>query len=194
ECNFDEGLCDLKQELDDDVDWTRLDAGTPSKYTGPTAGQGGSGWFLYLEATDRAIADTARLSNSNTFTFKSTLCIDFFYHMYGKHMGTLKVILLDRTSQEHVVWQRTGNQGITWLHQLITYSTCYLFVKIVWEVTRGNGYRSDFALDTISVTDGPCQDDSSRVTVNPPEGKVLTVNQEPIINMHSEELEALQNQ
>lgn len=60
QCNFESGLCNLEQELDDDLDWTRISGSTPSQYTGPSDGQGGFGWYIFLEATDHQQGDTAR--------------------------------------------------------------------------------------------------------------------------------------
>lgn len=44
-CNFDHGLCSgLNQSSSDDFDWTLGSGSTPSSFTGPSSGQGGSGY------------------------------------------------------------------------------------------------------------------------------------------------------
>lgn len=49
------------------------------------------GYYMYLEASTGNINDTARLVKKTTPTQASTLCLTFWSHMYGDHIGTLNV-------------------------------------------------------------------------------------------------------
>ncbi|PFX28263.1 Transmembrane protease serine 5 [Stylophora pistillata] len=51
-CSFDSGFCSgWSQSSSDDFDWTIGSGSTPSSSTGPSSGQGGSGNYLYIEAS-----------------------------------------------------------------------------------------------------------------------------------------------
>ena len=66
--------------------------GTPSSSTGPSAGVGGSGPYVYAEASG---IDQGALF---TLTYDGSACtaiglrvstVTFYYHMYGSGIGTL---------------------------------------------------------------------------------------------------------
>ena len=46
---------------------------------------------MYLEASQGNINDTARLVKLTTKTSATALCLSFWTHMYGDHIGTLNV-------------------------------------------------------------------------------------------------------
>ena len=83
--------------------WTRTSGRTPSSYTGPSAGSGGSGWYYFTEATSKTTGTEFRLSRSSPCALSE---VSFDYHMYGFSMGTLH---LDLDGQS--VWSLQGNQG-----------------------------------------------------------------------------------
>ena len=65
---------------------------------------------MYIETSSpRVQRDDARLEKGG-LSFNTTKCLSFYYHMYGSSMGTLNVLVGDRT----VVFTRSGNQGNTW--------------------------------------------------------------------------------
>ena len=67
-----------------------------------------AGKYVYIEASNQATGDNAKLS----FTVprnKSSCCLKFFYHMYGLAMGTLNVF-----SGNSKIFTKTGNQGNYW--------------------------------------------------------------------------------
>ena len=68
---------------------------------------------MYIETSSpRKPGDNAKISRMVTLSGKS--CLKFYYHMYGGHMGELKVKLCDR-----VIFSKSGNQGNQWnMHQL----------------------------------------------------------------------------
>ena len=49
-----------------------------------------SGYYLYVEATKRAEGDTAKVISPRYYGYGEQ-CIEFYYHMFGYHVGILKV-------------------------------------------------------------------------------------------------------
>ena len=46
------GICDMTQSSSDNFDWTLGSGATPSSETGPSSGYGGSGYYIYIEASE----------------------------------------------------------------------------------------------------------------------------------------------
>ena len=77
-----------------------------------------TGKYFYIEASDQATGDNAKL----TFTgprSKSSCCLKFFYNMYGSAMGTLNVF-----SGNNKIFTRSGNQGNYWKRVTQTVYLC----------------------------------------------------------------------
>ncbi|XP_055361569.1 MAM domain-containing glycosylphosphatidylinositol anchor protein 2 isoform X2 [Betta splendens] len=175
QCGFeDEALCLFSQDKSDVFDWTRHSATTrDTKYTpntGPSSDHTGSkqGFYMYIETSrPRLEGDKARLL-SPTFNTNSkvssnphspTYCLAFYYHMYGKHIGALNVLLRQKgqTVTEVSVWSLTGNQGSRWMQAKVTIHPTTAF-QIVMEGVRGPGIEGDIAIDDVSIEEGECKD------------------------------------
>ncbi|KXJ21989.1 CUB and peptidase domain-containing protein 1 [Exaiptasia diaphana] len=154
-CNFDDGTtCGFVQDkFTDDFDWTLKTHGTPSVDTGPTGdcSPGGSGYYMYAEASSpRRDMDVARLETSQKFSFDGgNKCLKFMYHMYGKDMGFMDVYV----GNDLVWWRGGGSMGNTWHSANIPVLISSGSYKIAFEAYRGYGYRSDIAIDEISLED-----------------------------------------
>ena len=52
-----------------------------------------------------------------------SVCVGFYYHMYGAGMGSLYLHSLaaggSSTREDTLVWARSGHQAITWLHAFV---------------------------------------------------------------------------
>jgi len=48
-----------------------------------------------------------------------SVCLAFYYHMWGYHMGRLEVYL-KRADQYVMQWSVSGDQGNVWLERLLT--------------------------------------------------------------------------
>ena len=60
-CTFDSDWCGMTQDTEDVFDWTRTEKKTPSSRTGPTAGDGGYGFYAFIETSHpRKEGDFAR--------------------------------------------------------------------------------------------------------------------------------------
>uniref|UniRef100_H2YNQ9 MAM domain-containing protein n=1 Tax=Ciona savignyi TaxID=51511 RepID=H2YNQ9_CIOSA len=176
-CKFeDSDLCGFIQEKHpdmDSIDWTKNSAktqGRRTKNTGPVADHSTlsrEGAYMYIEASVTKKNDRARLL-SPVFFDKSSFqqCLKFWYHMKGRHIGVLRVLVKKRGENETEIWRLSGAQGNTWRTGLvtITHTTPY---QLIFEaiMTYDNGYQGDIAIDDILLADGKC---SYRPTTTPP--------------------------
>ncbi|XP_078134261.1 MAM domain-containing glycosylphosphatidylinositol anchor protein 2 [Sander vitreus] len=174
QCGFeDEALCLFSQDKTDDFEWTRHSAATrDTKYTpntGPSTDRTGSkqGFYMYIETSrPRLEGDKARLlspifnTNSKTSSSSSvTYCFSFYYHMYGKHIGSLNVFLRQKgpTVTDTSVWTLVGNQGDRWRQAKVNIHPAAAF-QIVMEGVRGAGIEGDIAIDDVTIEEGECKD------------------------------------
>ena len=70
------------------------------------------GKYLFLEAPDHKADETAVLTTSIIGPGKST-CVQFWYHMKGKDIGSLKVYIQNNETKT-LIWNTTGEQGDKW--------------------------------------------------------------------------------
>ncbi|KAJ8340980.1 hypothetical protein SKAU_G00332710 [Synaphobranchus kaupii] len=177
-CGFeDERICGFTQDRSDVFDWTRQNQLTQnpkrSANTGPDTDRSGTkeGYYMYIEASrPRQPLDTARLlsplynvtargpKGSNRMSY----CISFYYHMRGKQMGALNVLLRVKSLAmlDTPVCSITGNQGPQWKLAKIPVTPIGPF-QVVFEGVRGTGYEGDIAIDDVSVTKGICKQEKS---------------------------------
>ncbi|XP_071756180.1 MAM domain-containing glycosylphosphatidylinositol anchor protein 1 [Centroberyx gerrardi] len=178
-CGFeDERICGFSQDRSDVFDWTRQNHLTQnpkrSANTGPETDRSGTkeGFYMYIEASrPRVTGDKARLL-SPLFNVTSVrgpkgsgrvpYCVSFYYHMKGKHIGMLNVLLrvTSIASVDTVVWSKAGHQGVDWKKAFFDISPSGPF-QIVFEGIRGSGFEGDIAIDDVSITKGKCKQESS---------------------------------
>ncbi|XP_061757095.1 MAM domain-containing glycosylphosphatidylinositol anchor protein 2-like isoform X6 [Nerophis ophidion] len=174
-CSFEEEpICMFTQDKNDDFDWTRHSAATrDTKYTpntGPSADRSGSkqGFYMYIETSrPRKEGDQARLvspffniapKNPYSITNPPTYCFGFFYHMYGKHIGTLNAFLKQKgqMTSDSPVWSLSGNQGERWKQAKVSVHPTASF-QVVLEGIRGLGIEGDIAIDDVTLEEGECR-------------------------------------
>ena len=72
---------------------------------------------MYIETSSpRQQGDNAKL-NSPMLQFRGSMCLKFYYHMYGADIATLNVII-----KENNVFTASGNKGNKWLRAAIDVS------------------------------------------------------------------------
>ena len=52
---------------------------------------------------------TARLTSIAIIPGETPWCLEFYYYMYGAHVGELNVYLTDEDGMSHVAWSRAGD-------------------------------------------------------------------------------------
>jgi subtilisin family serine protease len=153
------GFGDWVNVTGDDMNWTRRSGSTPSSSTGPSSAHSGS-YYVYTEASSPNYPNKTAILEGPCFDLSGASGADmtFWYHMYGTAMGTLNVEISDDCITWTVVWSLSGNQGSAW-YQASVDLTAYAGSTIVirFRGVTGSSYRSDMAVDDISltVTGGP---------------------------------------
>ncbi|XP_006817542.2 MAM and LDL-receptor class A domain-containing protein 1-like [Saccoglossus kowalevskii] len=181
-CDFESmNVCGFVQDDDDVFDWTRNMGRTPSSATGPqvdhTYGDT-SHAYMYIEASSpRLFGDRARLLTPTYDPTFSTLCVGFWYHMYGYDINALSVKLLEfpsppnDTSITSLLWVQVGEVGNSWVYHEVSFYAGEYF-QIAFDGVVGTSYDGDIAIDDIAITEGRCP---SSPTVTPSPGPVTPV-------------------
>ncbi|XP_072042533.1 uncharacterized protein [Amphiura filiformis] len=149
-------LCGYTQATDDDFDWTWQCGSTPSSDTGPpgdhTIGYVGGGHYIYTEATGRVAGDTARLiSPPFPGNVGSRACINFWCHMYGSDIGTMRVYARTAVGGDTELWSTSGNHGDQWFFVSLSHYAPQMDFQVVFVGFRGSDYQGDIALDDIDI-------------------------------------------
>ena len=82
-------------------------------------------------------------------------CLQFWYNMNGRTMGTLNVYTRRQGVLGNPVWTRSGNQGVDWEVGQVTLQSALPFT-VTFEGIIGNTAFSDMAIDDIFVQPGAC--------------------------------------
>ncbi|KAM9006096.1 MAM domain-containing glycosylphosphatidylinositol anchor protein 1 isoform 4-T4 [Sarcophilus harrisii] len=181
-CHFeDEKICGYTQDRADNFDWTRQNALTQnpkrSPNTGPPTDISGTpeGYYMFIETSrPRELGDRARLVSPLYNISAKLYCVSFFYHMYGKHIGSLNLLVRSRNkgALETHAWSLSGNRGNSWQQAHVPINPSGPF-QIIFEGVRGSGYLGDIAIDDVSLKKGECprkQVDPNKVVVMPSSG------------------------
>ena len=128
----------------------KADGATGNNKTGPSAGVGGSGSYLYAKAgSPRIPGDLFTLSYDGSVCSaigEGVSIVAFYYHMYGDDMGELK---LTNTVGE-TMWSMSGDQGNAWQAVSVeVFSATFAF-----EYTLGGGWLGDAAVAQVAVSCG----------------------------------------
>ncbi|AXT18521.1 T9SS C-terminal target domain-containing protein [Flavobacteriaceae bacterium AU392] len=159
---FNSGIGLWSQDTADQGNWT-LDAnGTPSNSTGPSNDFTGGGNYFFTEASNNRdpgpnatvnlISPCFDLTNSQNASFS------FYYHMFGSNMGSLRLDVSDDngsswTTLTTLTGQQQGSNGAAWLQRTVDLGAYDgQVIKLRLSGTTGNGFRSDMAVDQLSLT------------------------------------------
>ncbi|XP_063269590.1 MAM and LDL-receptor class A domain-containing protein 1 [Prinia subflava] len=155
QCNFENGLCNWEQDVQDDFDWIRIRGPTPTVNTGPlkdhTTGTA-RGHYLYLESSEpRQFRDKAVLLSPLFSPSGNGTCVfRFHYHMFGKEVYRLSVFQRAVSNTKGwLLWYKFGNQDNRWIRQTLFIRSSKPF-QILVEGTVGDGFTGDIGLDDVS--------------------------------------------
>ena len=74
-----------------------------------------TGYFLYIETSKPREPGDYAVLQSKLFLSSKERCLQFYYHMYGDHIGTLKVTYSPTIlSNDVTIWEKSQNQGNQW--------------------------------------------------------------------------------
>ena len=94
------------------------------------------GKYLFLEASEQKEGEPAILLSSVIGPGKA-ICVQFWYHMKGKDIGSLKVYIQTNETKT-LVWNTTGAQGDKWKFGQVGYkgdSKSYKVGVILQQIT-----------------------------------------------------------
>ncbi|XP_074645316.1 MAM and LDL-receptor class A domain-containing protein 1-like [Tubulanus polymorphus] len=127
------------------LEWTRQSGSTGSSGTGPSEDHTtGSGSYVYMESSGKHVGDQAKFE-ADTLSMSDSCVMNFYYHMHGSHMGTLEVKLNGK-----VEFSKSGDQGNQWKQGSVTIAKGNAEIQFV--ATRGNGDKSNIAIDDVRFT------------------------------------------
>ncbi|XP_072021860.1 uncharacterized protein [Amphiura filiformis] len=148
-------LCGYTQATDDDFDWTWHSGETRSTNTGPSGDHTtGSGHYMYTETSSPRVAGDAARLISPLFpqNVGSRACINFWCHMYGTDMGTLRVYARTAVGGDTELWSTSGDHGDQWFFVSLSNYAPQTDFQVVFVGYRGSDFRGDIALDDIEIS------------------------------------------
>ncbi|XP_041467523.1 MAM and LDL-receptor class A domain-containing protein 1-like [Lytechinus variegatus] len=153
------GFCDFEDDTclwdnvygGDDLNWYRNQGGTDTSNTGPdvdhTTGRY-QGWYMLFPVGFEAEGRKAWFVSEPQPPTQGG-CFQFWYHMYGEHIGELNVYAEDLISEiRGLEWNMTGNQGNQWIKGQINLNQVTGF-SIIFEGVVGTGSTGDIAIDDV---------------------------------------------
>jgi len=153
---FESGIGTWTQDANDNFDWIVDANGTPSSSTGPSSADEGT-YYIYVESSSPNYPSKTGIINSPCFdlTSEENASFNFAYHMYGSSMGTINLQASTDGTSWTTLWTKSGDQGNSWYNATVSLSSYYgTSVQLRYVATTSTSYRSDFAIDDISVTTG----------------------------------------
>ncbi|KAL6103987.1 uncharacterized protein ACO6RY_13812 [Pungitius sinensis] len=175
-CDFESNWCSWSNlgAGVDQGDWLRGRGASPNPNTGPSVDHTTNstrGFYLYVDSSVGEWGDLTFLVSEVFQPSARGHCLTFWYHMYGSHVGTLRVYMNDRKThasdnEEGILkWIETGNKGDKWQEASVTVKHREAF-WFVFVYQRGINTGGDVSLDDISILPGGCY---SEPPIGPPE-------------------------
>ncbi|XP_063956327.1 fibropellin-1-like isoform X1 [Lytechinus pictus] len=166
DCTFEDEIpskgCNFTQESTDNLSWSINSGKTPTKRTGPTRDhtlQNPRGTYMYLESSTRRPGNASLISPVYIKDVGQACNVSFFYHMYGDHIGFLKVYVRTSTNSSDfgtLLWQKQGEQEKEWLEGLTNVDEYGGRYQIILEGVRGRGTFGDIAIDDFKLIGPGC--------------------------------------
>ncbi|XP_013923023.1 PREDICTED: MAM domain-containing glycosylphosphatidylinositol anchor protein 1-like [Thamnophis sirtalis] len=161
-CHFeDEKICGYIQDTTDNFDWIRQSSLThdPKRTanTGPTMDFSGTpeGYYMFIEASAPRVKDDKARLISPMYNMTARFCVSFYYHMYGKHIGSLNLLVHVRNKQPTQALSLKGDKGNMWQQVHVPINPAGPF-QIIFEGVRGTGSEGDIAIDDVTLKKGDC--------------------------------------
>lgn len=153
--------------------WGVADDSTGTPGTGPTAGRGGSGQYIYAEASGAANQSVAEITSPLIdLSALSVPELNFYYHMRGAQINELKTEVWSKSTGWVNMGAINGPQqsalSDTFLLQTYTLSQFADDTVLVrFSASRGFGQdnQADIAIDDFSLEEAPTCPDPSNLTV-----------------------------
>ncbi|GIY45279.1 MAM and LDL-receptor class A domain-containing protein 2 [Caerostris extrusa] len=138
---------------------------TLTESTGPKEPVNGKGHYIYVSSYDEGGSNNEKIAKIQSAVVSSfypeSACFSFYYHMFGAHVGELRVYLVPMQDEETplgkvVIWRRRGTQPDKWLQFKDSLNVTEGDYRLEIEAEGGNGFAGDIAIDEIAMTFGAC--------------------------------------
>ncbi|KAL4233182.1 hypothetical protein ACF0H5_007866 [Mactra antiquata] len=156
DCSFDEDFCDWTHDIKYGFNWTRHSGPTETDNTGPPGdhtNEDGKGYYIYIDSSEKINqSKTARLLSPEIDS--GCFNVQFWYHMYGWGIGTLKVNCEPKCNG--LEYKKT--RGTQWIQAKINVSMEQEFMFVIEATTKSGHYSQlgDIAVDDFHVTRFNC--------------------------------------
>ncbi|MGH0151161.1 UNVERIFIED_CONTAM: hypothetical protein FKN15_032537 [Acipenser sinensis] len=139
-CNFEAGLCGWYQDQTDELEWIH-DVGPGFDHTT------GSGHFVFVDVSSPDLRGrSARLLSYPQRSSVETMCLSFWYHLFGPHTGFYMIV-----DTSHDVMSSGQSASLySGLTSALRGPEC-----LVFEALR-DGFDGDISLDDITLSSRPC--------------------------------------
>ncbi|XP_024071271.1 epidermal growth factor-like protein 6 isoform X1 [Terrapene carolina triunguis] len=147
DCSFSQGICNWKQDTDDDFDWNPADR------------DNGDGYYMAVPAFVGHKKNVGRLKLLLTdLKPKRSYCLIFSYRLAGDRVGKLRVFLGSHRSAP--AWEQSRGKDERWRTGKIEMLQGAETTKnIIFESERGKGKTGEIGVDTVSLVSGLCPKD-----------------------------------
>ncbi|XP_057713068.1 MAM and LDL-receptor class A domain-containing protein 1 [Corythoichthys intestinalis] len=159
-CDFEEGNCNWQQQSDDDTDWIRHSGAIPNPNTGPDSDHTTNtpvGHYYYLPSSNQDIAGQNAAMLSTAYPPGKVACMQMWYHMYGKGVGTLNIYQQSEDGVRALIFSQTGDQRNLWrFAQAALHPSVQPYKLMVEGVKAGPTEEGTIAFDDVTVLDAKC--------------------------------------
>ncbi|KAM3866381.1 neuropilin-1a-like [Diretmus argenteus] len=185
-CNFDfTSFCGWTPESSTGAEWVIQTNGAPAVHRGPALDHtGGAGNFIYLQLSDTEAANNdnededveeeeekvAGLASLPITAPDADLCMSFWYHMFGEHVGALHIKQRKEARGGQLLWTVSGHQGSRWREGRVLLPHSSTSYQVVVEGVGDRRSTGHIAVDNIQILDGLDADECKdpEVPTSPP--------------------------
>ena len=170
-CDFERDSCGFAIQPDQQFgfSWARSQGFPTTSQTGPSIDhtkKSKDGYFMYTNSAQGMDGSVTSMSSSDINCPSSHCCLQFFYHMFGTAIGSLRVKQKNSGQISTLVTLGGESLGNMWHFYQKTLQISGTF-QVLFDGIRG-GTNSHIALDDLLVLDGTCPnvEGPERVTGN----------------------------
>ncbi|KAM4683557.1 epidermal growth factor-like protein 6 [Amazona ochrocephala] len=148
DCSFSRGVCDWKQDADDDFDWNPADRDK------------GDGYYMAVPGFVGHKKDMGRLNLLLTnLKPKSSYCLIFSYRLAGERVGKLRVFLANKKPAP--VWEENKGKDEKWrTGKVEIFQGAETTNSVTFESERGKGKTGEIGVDNVILISGLCPEDT----------------------------------
>ncbi|KFP31954.1 Epidermal growth factor-like 6, partial [Colius striatus] len=148
DCSFSRGVCDWKQDADDDFDWNLADRDK------------GDGYYMAVPAFVGHKKDMGRLKLLLTdLKPKSSYCLMFSYRLAGERVGKLRVFLTNKKNAP--IWEQNHGKDERWrTGKIEIFQGAETTNSVTFESERGKGKTGEIGVDNVTLISGLCPEDT----------------------------------